>query len=612
MHRHTRPHLLTLTTALLVLAMPALFRVGVGDTFQQIASGRYFLAHGFPRTDPFTYLGAGHLYVEHAWLTCVLFAALYDSVGAWGLLAFKLGCLTATAWLLTCTAESRGVSPDAALLSALGAVLCLRQFTRPLLVSGVFTAAYLLILTRLDTGQWPPRCAWLLVLLHWLWAQCHGGHVVGLALLALWSGVCTWHWWQARPRQPWAATPLLVLLTCTLVGALGPYGLALLAYPIREAGQQAQLQVSEWAPLALLVYAAPASQRTLGLLALIWWAWGKAWGRPLRLAGLCLWVGVLGVGCVRSLSPPQLEPPDALYPVHTALLVAVLGVWLAGVWRRPGALLLTLPLALGFSLALRHGRALADVVPLTAAPLWAHLLGRLRHVQVVGTAAVLCLVALHLAWFRPTTPYAQVQTETQAGAGLGVDPGLACMFQFLRTHHLTGRLWTSAGSEVLVQRWPGLIPSQDARRHVAPAADQLLDRAAREGEPAPLTAYLERFHPDLVLQRHLSAGQALLPLLHARGWRLVLANDLYWLAVSPTSPYAHLPALQVLRAPPWPVAMAPRDAPRALGEAEYLLSACPGYATFVYAWQATALRFLGRTADEQVAARRIPARIDLE
>jgi hypothetical protein len=113
--------------ALLVLALTVPYRVGVGDTYLQLLTGRYIPIYGIPHLDPFSYLSAasGHPYVEHEWLTCVLFAALYQHLGVTGLVLYKVLCVGGTALCLTLTARRLGASPATTLLMASLALLLL-------------------------------------------------------------------------------------------------------------------------------------------------------------------------------------------------------------------------------------------------------------------------------------------------------------------------------------------------------------------------------------------------------------------------------------------------------------------------------------------------------
>src|ERR1043165_573249 len=60
---------------LLLLTATVPWRVGVPDTYIQMKTGQYILEQGIPHRDPFSFMSpaAGHGYVEHEWLACILF-----------------------------------------------------------------------------------------------------------------------------------------------------------------------------------------------------------------------------------------------------------------------------------------------------------------------------------------------------------------------------------------------------------------------------------------------------------------------------------------------------------------------------------------------------------
>src|SRR2546422_11063670 len=82
-----------------------------------------------------------------------------------------------------------GLAPAFALTAVAYLVLTSHAIARPHIVTYVFFA---LVLERLDdfqTGRLPPRALWWLPLLALVWANMHGGFLVGLTLVGIFAGI---------------------------------------------------------------------------------------------------------------------------------------------------------------------------------------------------------------------------------------------------------------------------------------------------------------------------------------------------------------------------------------------------------------------------------------
>ena len=109
-----------LGTLMLLVALSSVvpYPIGKPDTWIQIATRDYILSRGIPHTDPFSYTTADRPYVEHEWLTCVLFALVYRTGGVLGLvLLYEIhdirrfpeeGQFLSYARLVRCAHESAG------------------------------------------------------------------------------------------------------------------------------------------------------------------------------------------------------------------------------------------------------------------------------------------------------------------------------------------------------------------------------------------------------------------------------------------------------------------------------------------------------------------------
>src|SRR5512134_618485 len=71
------------------------------DLWGHIRFGQDILDSGtIPDTDPYSYLSGGHPWINHEWLTHVILAAVFGSLGATGLIALKVALILLTLGLV--------------------------------------------------------------------------------------------------------------------------------------------------------------------------------------------------------------------------------------------------------------------------------------------------------------------------------------------------------------------------------------------------------------------------------------------------------------------------------------------------------------------------------
>jgi len=118
-------------------------------------------------------------------------AAAYSTLGVIGLKLWKLACVTATMLLVAMGMAETGAPPTVQLnLFALAAIGLVPQMEfRPQLFTFVLLAAMVAILARYNYRRAAPL--WLLIPLMALWANLHGGFIMGIAVLALYAATAT-------------------------------------------------------------------------------------------------------------------------------------------------------------------------------------------------------------------------------------------------------------------------------------------------------------------------------------------------------------------------------------------------------------------------------------
>lgn len=139
--------------------------------------------------DHYSYSAPGHLWLNHEWLSEVLMGAIYNAFGTVGLNLMKFACSAATIILLA-TAMAETESPallQFAILIAASAPLATHLQFRPQIFTFVLMSALIAILSRYNyRGRGP---VWLAIPILAIWANLHGGFVMGLAAMGTFTAV---------------------------------------------------------------------------------------------------------------------------------------------------------------------------------------------------------------------------------------------------------------------------------------------------------------------------------------------------------------------------------------------------------------------------------------
>lgn len=156
------------------------------DTFWHIAAGRWiWAAHAVPTADPFSYTMAGAPWHAHEWLSELLLAGAYGAGGWAGVVALGAAAI-ALSFALLMQALQRCLPAKLALVAVvLAFYLAAGHLTaRPHALAMPLLVAWSAALLRARAESRAPGLA--LLPLMTLWANLHGGFVVGLGL----AGFC--------------------------------------------------------------------------------------------------------------------------------------------------------------------------------------------------------------------------------------------------------------------------------------------------------------------------------------------------------------------------------------------------------------------------------------
>ncbi|WP_315838016.1 hypothetical protein [Bradyrhizobium prioriisuperbiae] len=245
--------------------MPAWFWIAVGtfalmvllggslladpDTLWQVKIGQWIIAqHALPQVDIYSWTKAGTAWISSSWLSQVLFAATYAVAGWAGVVALSSLAIAATFALLTRILERRVAATYAICVTMLALALSAQHLlARPHVLAMPVMVAWVGGLIAASDARVKPSF-WLLPLIA-LWANLHGGFVLGLALIgpialdAVWTA-------QASQRKRLAVHWVLFGVCALAASCLTPYGWnsLLASQKILGLGDALNL-ITEWRPI---------------------------------------------------------------------------------------------------------------------------------------------------------------------------------------------------------------------------------------------------------------------------------------------------------------------------------------------------------------------------
>jgi hypothetical protein len=225
--------------------------------------------HRLPLVDPYSFT-SDQQWINHEWLSQAVFAAAF-SIGGLVLLACVRAAVAAGLVVLL----HRGLAQttlfvrEVAVIGALLSAVPLLRTVRPQIFSLPFYALTLYGISR--DALWLP-------LLFVLWANLHGGWLIGLGAVAANTALAP------TPRR------ILTLTLCAVATLANPYGLSLW-WALLEASVRGWSEVVEWQSVVSRSWISDVAI-TWGLIAVgCAWASARAWKR-------ITWFGVLWTGCV--------------------------------------------------------------------------------------------------------------------------------------------------------------------------------------------------------------------------------------------------------------------------------------------------------------------------
>ncbi len=228
------------------------------DFWWHLKTGQYMVeTHSLPVPDPFAYTTAGapftnageavarHFNLTHEWLAQIFLYAAYSAAGFPGVVALRALLLAAFCGLAGLAAWRRSGSVHRGWMAGLVVTAAVVPFAldRPQLFTYLFLALAVAILES-------RRRLWLLPALFAIWANCHGGFVLGWVVLAAYCAEALIAPWRSTPL-PEARAVWVWSGAAFLASGINPNGFRAVQVLFLYRSSQLQSHLLEWARPAL-------------------------------------------------------------------------------------------------------------------------------------------------------------------------------------------------------------------------------------------------------------------------------------------------------------------------------------------------------------------------
>ncbi len=250
----THRHLYWVSSALVfiffavVLSGEAPGMFGDSDMLWHIAAGDYIRKIGeVPMLDPWSFTAGDHRWINVAWLWDIAFSYLHEHFGWHGPVVMNAVTIAITLAILFAHGLLRsGDNLIPIVIALIGVILMMTVILRPMQVTHLMTAIWMLILAQHSRGLCSHR--WLLVMppLMLLWVNCHGGFIVGLMALGFFFTQA----WLTK-KKPEAIWLFCIGAACFAATFINPFGWRVYELHWVMLSIPSKAYISEWLPLTL-------------------------------------------------------------------------------------------------------------------------------------------------------------------------------------------------------------------------------------------------------------------------------------------------------------------------------------------------------------------------
>jgi len=218
------------------------------DLGWHIAAGDLIREQGnIPFRDPWSFTSEGRQWINLSWLWDVIASVIFQYANFSGLILFGVACGAVIAGYLTSACLSSGASAIAVCISVLSACLLYPAFAAA--YPNVYLAASPNISTMLFSVIFYAEClkrtrrVFLLPAIMVLWANLHGGFLLGLLIVGIFFGA-------ALLRRDWVSFKIygFVGVGCFIATFINPLGWHIYEGSTTTLGHFAQAYITEWWP----------------------------------------------------------------------------------------------------------------------------------------------------------------------------------------------------------------------------------------------------------------------------------------------------------------------------------------------------------------------------
>ncbi len=437
------------------------------DLWGQLTYGRDIARHAWVHTsDPYSFT-SDRPWINHEWLSVLIFWGAYTLAGAAGLVTLKLLVACAIGTCVLAAWQRYDLSPkwrDALLFTTALGLWPLFSTIRPQVFSLGLLAGLLLVLERFREGH--HRTLLILPCLFVLWVNLHGGWIVGAGVLALFV-LCSLRDREMSRRH---RARLFVVAAASAIGTLAnPYGPQMLTFLLHTVRLD-RADIVEWQPVTQLP----------GVVLLLWCV-------PTMIALAAVWRGRRAV------------------PVFSLLVTVMLAIGAFRVARLGGFYALAVGMLLAPYLKRRPVASRATSASGDVASGFSRTIWRPAIVCAIAIALVVAVFGRHI---------------TMDGAWL---PERAAT-EFVKTHALKGRMltWFNYGQYAIWHFSPRIQVSMDGRREAIYSDDlRALHWRIYRNEPSALVD-VARIDPDYIW---LPTSFPVVTRLQAAGWRSLFTGS---------------------------------------------------------------------------------------
>jgi hypothetical protein len=231
-------------------------RVADPDLWGHVRFGLAVLTQGhLVHHDPYSYSVPSHIWNNHEWLAEVLMAAVFKHAGVPGLVMLKFACTALTVLMMVAALGETGATPLLQFGVLLFSIVVIRpelQF-RPQEFTFTMLAAVLWLLTC-DTYRRDGKL-WIAIPILAIWANLHGGFIMGVAALGTYAIVAGAQDLLAGRGYGRLLKLIGIAIAATLATLATPYGIAnweTVAHALRN--PYTRLIITEWYPLTTTIY----------------------------------------------------------------------------------------------------------------------------------------------------------------------------------------------------------------------------------------------------------------------------------------------------------------------------------------------------------------------